>query len=88
VDGTVTVRSVDTKGEAEETRKEMAQNRRVIQDCVYAPNPYHECTEACLQRIKETKPGKSTKNKKSSGQFFILLFPQLFSSTAVFWASI
>ncbi|ESW14808.1 hypothetical protein PHAVU_007G019100 [Phaseolus vulgaris] len=61
-----TVRSVDTKGEAEETRKEMAQNRRVIQDCVYAPNPYHECTEACLQRIKETKPGKSTKNKKSS----------------------
>ncbi|KAL9317058.1 hypothetical protein ACSQ67_013575 [Phaseolus vulgaris] len=65
-EGPLTVRSVDTKGEAEETRKEMAQNRRVIQDCVYAPNPYHECTEACLQRIKETKPGKSTKNKKSS----------------------
>ncbi|BAT93688.1 hypothetical protein LR48_Vigan02g254700 [Vigna angularis] len=61
-----TVRSVDTKGEAGDTQKEMAQTGRVIQNCVYAPNPYHECTEACLQRIKETKPGKSTKNRKSS----------------------
>jgi len=58
LDGTVTVGSVDTKGEAGETQKEMAHNGRVIQNCVYAPNPYHECTEACLQRIKETKPGK------------------------------
>ncbi|CAJ1977627.1 unnamed protein product [Sphenostylis stenocarpa] len=61
-----TTGSVDTKGEAGDTRKEMAQNGRVIPNCVYAPNPYHECTEACLQRIKETKPGKSSKNKKSS----------------------
>ncbi|XP_027365234.1 uncharacterized protein LOC113872135 isoform X2 [Abrus precatorius] len=39
------------------------QNTRVMASCVYASNPYHECTEACLQRIKETKPPK---NKKSS----------------------
>lgn len=44
----------------------MAQNGRILPNCVYAPNPYHECTEACLQKIKETKPGKPPKNKKST----------------------
>ncbi|KAK7280574.1 hypothetical protein RJT34_25638 [Clitoria ternatea] len=59
-----TVRLVGITSEAGDTQKEMAQNARVMSNCVYAPNPYHECTEACLQKIKETKP---TKNKKSSG---------------------
>ncbi|KAJ1436307.1 Phospholipase-like [Sesbania bispinosa] len=41
----------------------MAQNGRVMPNCLYASNPYHECTEACLHKLKETKPPK---NKKSS----------------------
>ncbi|KAE9589241.1 hypothetical protein Lal_00000252 [Lupinus albus] len=41
----------------------MAQNQRVMANCVYASNPYHECTDVCLQKIKETKP---TKTKKSA----------------------
>ncbi|RDX79882.1 hypothetical protein CR513_39640, partial [Mucuna pruriens] len=44
----------------------MAQNGRVMPNCVHASNPYHECTDACLLRIKETKPGKPPKNKKTS----------------------
>ncbi|KAG5074713.1 hypothetical protein JHK84_055944 [Glycine max] len=60
----LTVGWVGTKGEAEETQKEMAEHGRVMANCVYAPNPYHECTEACVQRIKEAKPGKPSKTKK------------------------
>ncbi|XP_061364709.1 uncharacterized protein LOC133308125 isoform X2 [Gastrolobium bilobum] len=41
----------------------MAHVGKVMPNCVYASNPYHECAEACLQKIKEIKPSK---NKKSS----------------------
>ncbi|KAK7390817.1 hypothetical protein VNO78_18912 [Psophocarpus tetragonolobus] len=65
-----TVGWVETKGEVGETRKEMAQHGRVMPNCVYAPNPYHECTEACSQRIKETKPAKPSKSKyKKSSRY-------------------
>lgn len=54
------------KGAGGESLKEvMAHRERVLPNCVYAPNPYHECTDACLQKIKETKPGKPTKQRKS-----------------------
>lgn len=55
----------------------MAEHGRVMANCVYAPNPYHECTEACVQRIKEAKPGKPSKTKKGTGQLFFL-FPPIF----------
>ncbi|KAL2323999.1 hypothetical protein Fmac_023057 [Flemingia macrophylla] len=62
----LTVGLAGKKGESGETlKKVMAQRESVLPNCVYAPNPYHECTEACLQKIKETKPGKPTKNRKS-----------------------
>ncbi|XP_019441728.1 PREDICTED: uncharacterized protein LOC109346561 isoform X2 [Lupinus angustifolius] len=57
---------VRTKGEAGGTCKEMAQNQRVIATCVYASNPYHECTEFCLQKMKETKSSKTKKNYRRS----------------------
>ncbi|KAM7256602.1 hypothetical protein ACFE04_012343 [Oxalis oulophora] len=41
----------------------MAENGRVHPDCVNAPNPYHECGVACLERISE---GKGRKDKKKS----------------------
>ncbi|KAE9611549.1 putative phospholipase, SCC2/Nipped-B family [Lupinus albus] len=41
----------------------MSQKQRVMATCVYASNPYHECTEFCFQKIKETK---SSKTKKST----------------------
>ncbi|XP_004497178.1 uncharacterized protein [Cicer arietinum] len=43
----------------------MAQNPKVMPDCVYASNPYHECTESCLHKIKESN-SKPSKNKKGS----------------------
>ncbi|XP_057424309.1 uncharacterized protein LOC130717920 isoform X2 [Lotus japonicus] len=39
----------------------MAQTGRVMPNCLYAANPYHECTEACLHKIKETKLPPKTK---------------------------
>ncbi|XP_054786026.1 uncharacterized protein LOC129292499 isoform X2 [Prosopis cineraria] len=42
----------------------MAQNGKVISNCAHASNPYHECSEACLRKIKE---GKTQKNQKKSG---------------------
>ncbi|KAF7841254.1 plant phospholipase-like protein [Senna tora] len=42
----------------------MAQNGRVNPNCSYASNPYHECTDNCLRKIKEITPQKS---KKGSG---------------------
>lgn len=58
----MTIGLVRTKGEAGDTLKEMAQNARVMPNCVYASNPYHECTEYCVQKIKEIKPTKSKKS--------------------------
>ncbi|XP_028777727.1 uncharacterized protein LOC114734291 isoform X1 [Neltuma alba] len=42
----------------------MAQNGKVVPNCAYGSNPYHECSEACLKKIKEGKPQK---NQKRSG---------------------
>ncbi|KAL1295768.1 hypothetical protein HN51_056611 [Arachis hypogaea] len=44
-------------------KAEMAQNGRVMQNCVYASNPYHECTEACVHKSKDPnyKPHKNRK---------------------------
>ncbi|XP_028765699.1 uncharacterized protein LOC114723654 [Neltuma alba] len=42
----------------------MALDGRVNPDCSYAANPYHECTETCLRKIREAPPQN---NKKSSG---------------------
>ncbi|CAL5210154.1 unnamed protein product [Lathyrus oleraceus] len=60
---TTTLRLVCIKGEVGESWIEMAQNPRVMPNCVYASNPYHECTSNCLQKIKESnsKPPKSKK---------------------------
>ncbi|XP_060676435.1 uncharacterized protein LOC107427294 isoform X5 [Ziziphus jujuba] len=43
----------------------MAMNGRgkVLSDCNYASNPYHECTDYCLRKIAE---GKGRKDKKKS----------------------
>ncbi|KAK4264630.1 hypothetical protein QN277_025782 [Acacia crassicarpa] len=41
----------------------MAQNGKVNPDGSYAANPYHECTETGLRKIREAPPQK---NKKSS----------------------
>ncbi|XP_019428190.1 PREDICTED: uncharacterized protein LOC109336197 isoform X2 [Lupinus angustifolius] len=57
---------VHPKGEAGDTWKEMAQNERVVPNCVYASNPYHECTEFCLQKMKETKSTKTKKDYRRS----------------------
>ncbi|XP_058768443.1 uncharacterized protein LOC131642184 isoform X1 [Vicia villosa] len=59
-----TLRLVCIKGEGGESWVEMAQNPRVMPNCVYASNPYHECTSNCLQKIKESnsKPPKSRKS--------------------------
>ncbi|KAK4284866.1 hypothetical protein QN277_001643 [Acacia crassicarpa] len=42
----------------------MAQNGKVVPNCAYASNPYHQCSEDCLKRTKEGKPQK---NQKRSG---------------------
>lgn len=65
LDATVTLGLVRVKGEEGDTRKEMAQNTRVMPNCLYASNPYHECTDACLIKMKEA--AKPPKNKKGSG---------------------
>ncbi|KAI4350262.1 hypothetical protein L6164_004734 [Bauhinia variegata] len=39
----------------------MAQNGKRIPNCVYASNPYHECTDACSTKTKDTKPQKMKK---------------------------
>ncbi|KAF7810770.1 uncharacterized protein G2W53_031746 [Senna tora] len=44
--------------------REMAQDGKINPNCVYASNPYHECSDTCSRKIKEGKPHK---NKKSSG---------------------
>ncbi|KAK7343342.1 hypothetical protein VNO77_12006 [Canavalia gladiata] len=62
----VTVRLVGTKGEGGSSWKKMDQKARVMPNCAYAPNPYHECTESCLQRIKENKPPKIKKDYRRS----------------------
>uniref|UniRef100_A0A2P2JR39 Uncharacterized protein MANES_04G072100 n=2 Tax=Rhizophora mucronata TaxID=61149 RepID=A0A2P2JR39_RHIMU len=41
---------------------EMAYNGRVHPNCVNAPNPYHECGVACLEKIAQ---GQGRKEKKS-----------------------
>ncbi|CAJ2630870.1 unnamed protein product [Trifolium pratense] len=60
-----------SKGEEGESwiEIEMAQakNPRVMPNCVYASNPYHECTENCLHKINEFNSNKPPKNKKGSG---------------------
>lgn len=62
----VTLRLVCSKGEEGETCIEMAQkNPRVMPNCVYASNPYHECTQNCIHKIKEFN-SKPPKNKKGS----------------------
>jgi hypothetical protein len=47
-----------------ETEMAQAQNPRVMPNCLYASNPYHECTENCLHKIKEFNSKKPPKNKK------------------------
>lgn len=67
LDVTVTLRLVCSKGEESETCIEMAQkNPRVMPNCVYASNPYHECTQNCIHKIKEFN-SKPPKNKKGPG---------------------
>ncbi|KAM6541664.1 hypothetical protein CsatB_006111 [Cannabis sativa] len=44
----------------------MTSNGKVRSDCYYAPNPYHECTEACLKRIAEGKV-RTEKKKSDNG---------------------
>ncbi|XP_022928274.1 uncharacterized protein LOC111435153 isoform X1 [Cucurbita moschata] len=43
----------------------MAERRKVRPDCIYASNPFHECTEYC---IKKTAESKAEKDKKSKGK--------------------
>ncbi|XP_061372476.1 uncharacterized protein LOC133314940 [Gastrolobium bilobum] len=42
----------------------MAPNGRVNSNCTNASNPYHQCSQACLQKTHQTKPRT---NKKTSG---------------------
>ncbi|XP_008447944.1 uncharacterized protein LOC103490278 [Cucumis melo] len=44
----------------------MAERRKVRPDCIYASNPFHECTEYCIKKTAESKAGK---DKKSKGSF-------------------
>ncbi|WJX21523.1 hypothetical protein P8452_10948 [Trifolium repens] len=57
-----------SKGEEGESWIEIemaqAQKPRVMPNCLYASNPYHECTENCLHKIKEFNSKKPPKNKK------------------------
>ncbi|KAI3441200.1 uncharacterized protein J3R85_002446 [Psidium guajava] len=46
--------------------------RKVHPDCVNASNPYHECVEACLQKIAEGQTGKKL-SKRHSGSFIFVL---------------
>ncbi|KAI4297778.1 hypothetical protein L6164_037646 [Bauhinia variegata] len=52
---------VGTKEEVKSC-KGMAHNGKVIPNCVYASNPYHECTDACLTKLKDGPPQKQKKN--------------------------
>ncbi|KAG6572118.1 hypothetical protein SDJN03_28846, partial [Cucurbita argyrosperma subsp. sororia] len=44
----------------------MAERRKVRPDCIYVSNPFHECTEYCIQKTAESKAGK---DKRSKGSF-------------------
>ncbi|KAK9987724.1 hypothetical protein SO802_027963 [Lithocarpus litseifolius] len=41
----------------------MAEQVKVLPNCVYADNPFHECSQACLKKIAE---GQTRKEKKKS----------------------
>lgn len=43
--------------------KGMAERRKVRPDCIYASNPFHECTEYCIKKTAESKAGKDKKSK-------------------------
>ncbi|KAK7277413.1 hypothetical protein RIF29_18565 [Crotalaria pallida] len=45
----------------------MALNGRDNPNCTNASNPYHQCTNACMQKSKQTKSSSHHTNKKSSG---------------------
>ncbi|XP_048336840.1 uncharacterized protein LOC107427294 isoform X6 [Ziziphus jujuba] len=53
--------------------KQMAMNGRgkVLSDCNYASNPYHECTDYCLRKIAEGK-GRKDKKKSVAGSIFAI----------------
>ncbi|XP_023529709.1 uncharacterized protein LOC111792455 [Cucurbita pepo subsp. pepo] len=41
----------------------MAERRKVRPDCIYASNPFHECTEYCIKKTAESKAEKDKKSK-------------------------
>ena len=41
----------------------MAERRKVRPDCIYASNPFHECTDYCIKKTAESKAGKDKKSK-------------------------
>ncbi|KAM3695638.1 hypothetical protein ACB098_07G148500 [Castanea mollissima] len=46
-----------------ELNKEMAEKVKVLPNCVYVDNPFHECSQSCLKKIAE---GQTRKEKKKS----------------------
>nr|XP_048336833.1 uncharacterized protein LOC107427294 isoform X3 [Ziziphus jujuba var. spinosa] len=56
--------------------KQMAMNGRgkVLSDCNYASNPYHECTDYCLRKIAEGKGRKDKKKSERASEALIITF--------------
>ncbi|KAK4562211.1 hypothetical protein RGQ29_004895 [Quercus rubra] len=51
-----------------ELNKEMAEQVKVLPNCVYAENPFHECSQSCLKKIAE---GQTRKEKKKSNSLIL-----------------
>ncbi|XP_075674080.1 uncharacterized protein LOC142643366 isoform X3 [Castanea sativa] len=51
-----------------ELNKEMAEKVKVLPNCVYVDNPFHECSQSCLKKIAE---GQTRKEKKKSNSLIL-----------------